>query len=420
MKRIAVLCAAALLSAPCAWSAEAKPTEKEPEPSFTAPAIQMRFNPFFPGREPETPGSRARTSRLQIPRANRGEPMSITIPRKGGTTLQAEAKGRRLLTVDVNGDKRYSGKAENLNLSQAGYFGPTHAVVKWPDGTRNYYGFVVYPPPKGSTSTEHYLERYCAMVGKVGTTPVQLIDDNSNGLYNEYGVDVIIIGKKPPVLLGKMAILGGELHHMKVSPAGHKLYLAKYLGKTGKVDLLSGYKAPMGVKLRSVALKSGDKVFDCLGDKKTPKVSIPEGKYELSSAMVGRSTFNVAVLPGRMEALEIKGGVPPAELKWGAPFTIGFKSQSKIMGITLTEIGLYGAGGEMYLTPKEKPPVAIVYKGTMPVHRGTLKYRPDGTLDDFFFDPRKSGNYTIEILQRSAVFGKVTSGKVKVKYDKAF
>ena len=418
MRKKVSLCVVALAVSAGAWAGATKP--KEPEPSFTAPPVKLVFQLFGPGRQPQTPGKISGASRRMLDRKPWNEPLKMVIPEKGGVTILAETKGNRFLAIDVDGDKRYKGPLENLNLGRSGHFGPTQAVCKWPDGTRMYYGFVIHPPPRGATEARYELERAGAMMGRAQGKIVQLIDDNSNGLYDEYGTDVIVVGKRPPVYLGKMVILGGVLHHMKVTPAGHRLFLAKYQGVTGKADMVSGYKPPKGAKLASAALKMDEKSFDVVtGDKETA-VSVPEGSYELSTGLVKKFNYEVPIVTGKMKPVAVKAAVGAAVPKWGAPFRIDFTTESKIMGLTIKDAGIYGSGGELYLTPKEPAPFVIVYVGGRPVFRKQMEYGADGKLREFFFDPKRSGTFQVEIVHQSPLFGKLSSGKRDATFSKKF
>jgi len=420
MRRHAAMCLVSVLLAGSAWGAASTKTPPEPQVSFDRPPAEFTYQPFMKGREPQTPGVLASTSRRELDRKASDQPLKILIPAKGGTTILADSNRRSTMFVDVDGDKKYRGKQENLNLGREGYYGPTHAVIKWPDGTRMYYGFVIYPPPRDSSGGRYNIERYGAMTGKLEGEIVQIVDDDSNGMYDDYGTDVIIVGKKPPVYLGKMIMLKGELYHLKVSPAGHRVYLAKYKGKTGKVDLLSGYKAASGFKLVSAAIKEGTRSFDALGDAKNPVVAVPEGKYELATGAVRKFNIDVPIVTGNMKPVEIKAGVPAAVPKWGKPFKLDFKVESKIMGITLSEVGIYGAGGEKYLTPKDPPPFVVISGGGRSIPPKQMTYGPDGQLAEFFFDPQRSGNYQVLVIQQSKVFGRLSSDKKPVRFVKKF
>jgi hypothetical protein len=393
----------------------------EAVPSFSDPPAKFTFQPFVKGVEPQTPGSRSRSARRLLEPKPWNGPLKVVIPEKGGATILAEMKGLRLLAIDVDGDQMYKGPMENLNLDEAaGRYGPTMAIVKYPDGVKMYYGFHVYPPPQGSTDGRWAVERAGAMAGKLAGENVLLIDDNSNGVYDDYGVDCIVIGTKPPAPLGQMLLLGGEVCHLKVSPAGTQVFLAKYAGKTGKLDLASGYSPPPGTKLASAVVAAGTKCFDLAADEKNPAAAIPEGTYELASGSLRKPGMEVPMLKGRMQPIEVKADAAAAAPKWGAPFTVDFKADSKILGITITEVGIYGAAGELYLTPKEPAPTVTVYAGGRAVHRAQMKYAADGRVEQFYFDPQASGKFEVEIAAQSAVFGKVTSGKREVVYEKKF
>ena len=58
------------------------------------------------------------------------------------------------------------------------------------------------------------------MVGSVEGVPVQLIDQNNNGVFNEIGIDAMVVGSgKSAAFLSKIVNLKGQLFEFEVDPA---------------------------------------------------------------------------------------------------------------------------------------------------------------------------------------------------------
>jgi hypothetical protein len=187
------------------------------------------------------------------------------------------------------------------------------------------------------------------MVGKLGETKVQLLDQNGNGRYDDYGEDAMIVGRgKHATWLSKAVSVAGKLYAIDVSPDGSRLSWKPFAGETGTLDL-SGCETK--AKVLSVVVRSLDGRYSFDMAKARGATVVPAGSYRIETGEIGLGTNRLKVGPGRMESIVV-GKDAAAEVAWGGPVTAEFRvyRQGDQVGMKPSDVWYFGRSGEQYHT----------------------------------------------------------------------
>ncbi|MFH1230451.1 MAG: hypothetical protein V1709_03025 [Planctomycetota bacterium] len=176
-----------------------------------------------------------------------------------------------------------------------------------------------------------YYQRACYMTVKTPLENFTVIDDNNNGYFNDYGKDAIIIGTagKQAVPLSSIIMVKGKYYNLQVESVleipkdaknipnytGMVLILTPYNGDTGKIDIMSNFKAPKDSPQTAIIRRDND-AFLQLTNKGS--VVVPTGNYYLVSAVLNK---RVHVRGGdkTLGKVEKDKTLLP---KWGSPFKL--------------------------------------------------------------------------------------------------
>lgn len=272
----------------------------------------------------------------------------IGIPHNGADGFKSEKVGQLKLEVDTNDDGRLDkdvkGSAGFLKLqSRAGGESFQYAVRFRFEGDKFEY----------STS--------CAMSGKVGGVLIKLIDQNHNGVYDDFGQDAMIVGSgKGASLLSRVVNLDGALYELEVEADGSQVRCTPYTGETGELDVKSEFESNGKLIAAVFGKDSGDVYFNPARSNKP--LLVPAGEYEFVSGFVAQGAETVQMRGGKMSPLQVKpGGTRTVE--WGGPLVAEFdyrKDGEEI--IVQPNVAFYGRMGEEYHTfaPNAKSPKIIV------------------------------------------------------------
>jgi hypothetical protein len=187
-----------------------------------------------------------------------------------------------------------------------------------------------------------------AMVGMIGETKVQLIDQNNNGRYDDFGEDAMIVGRgKYATFLSRAMNVAGVLYEVAVAEDGSSLDLTPFDGDSGTLDMRS--KLDTKGKLLSAIVKSrdGDFSFDLATFRRG--VTVPAGTYDLYSAKLGLGKAEAYIRPGRMAAVEVAAS-ETASVVWGGPVKGEFKYVRKGDQVAFSpdDVTYFGGAGEEY------------------------------------------------------------------------
>ena len=195
-----------------------------------------------------------------------------------------------------------------------------------------------------------------AMVGEVLGTRVQIIDQNLNGRFDDYGSDAMIIGRgKSASYLSKVASVNGELYEFNVAADGSKLSFSPYEGKSGELAL----DMALGCKVLSLVLRSRDGLVSTAINRSEASVTLPAGEYFLHSGSLALAGNRVKVKQGRSPSVTVEEG-KPAKLSLGGEVRAEFayQRQGRQFGFAPDKIWYFGKAGEEYydLEPLGKSP----------------------------------------------------------------
>lgn len=274
--------------------------------------IRLRFMVTAPSRMPPTATwpTKASFRRVEIPRdAKRYRKVKLSflpLPKKGLASKIAFRIAGSRFNCDLNGDGKFSGPNElPTERSADGTTGPIVVSAAWPgdDNGRGRYAFYVWKYFTGGkirtsrnerpTKTNKYagfaFSRGCLMTGRgVGGT-ITLIDDDTNGRYDDWGRDALVFNgtAQPlsPVIL--LPTTGGEKTAaepwcLRVSQSGRIVILGRRPGSTGILASASP-APPVGGRWRFLVVASKYGFFELSRFEKRA-VSLPPGKYRLYAA----------------------------------------------------------------------------------------------------------------------------------------
>lgn len=199
------------------------------------------------------------------------------------------------------------------------------------------------------------------MSGKIGGETITLIDQNNNGVWNEIGVDAMIIGKgNSASFLSRIVNLGGELFLFEASENGADMAITPYEGDAGNLNGVAGYESKG--KLTHAVFVSGDgKVsFDLAGAKNG--MLVPAMDYHLVSGFVEKGSEKVKIRRGDMRSITVKNGVDRV-VEWGGPLSMEFDHfRNSPEEVTVNLPSFYGKSKEEYYDfyPGGKSPSIIV------------------------------------------------------------
>lgn len=200
-----------------------------------------------------------------------------------------------------------------------------------------------------------------AMTGKVNGVGVKVIDLNTNGVYNEYGVDAMVVGGgKSASYLSKVLNLKGELYSFEISKNGRTVKIDPYDGESGTLDLRSKFRSKGKLVSVVVSDESGAVSFNLAGAKGGMKV--PVGKYSISGGLAKKGGESAQVKSGRMPAMNVEVN-NKFVLDWGGPVKADFTYS--VLGEQITvkpDVKYYGKAGEEYFNwnPDAKSPKIFV------------------------------------------------------------
>ncbi len=274
--------------------------------------------------------------------------------------------------------------------------------------------------------------RACHLEGELNGKKFFLVDDNSNGAYNEFGVDSLYMKGADPCFLGKMMRLGDTIYEVRVPDLlGKEVKFRPYEGETGSIKVTwKGKVAPSFLFVRGI---EGD-VFNAVFALDTKSaIEVPVGKYKFYFGMVqsgkGRNVTSAEIREGRSKSFEVEAG-GTAEIALGSPFEYAFKvtSGEDAYLIRGRDLELYGASGELYtrffgqvILPKlqvKRQGGGMVAKGSMRLVEFEDRLRDFWSVwfpKDFEIDKSKAGRnakFSAKFTASSKLLGSIKSDYV--------
>jgi hypothetical protein len=183
----------------------------------------------------------------------------------------------------------------------------------------------------------------CAMVGTVAGVPIQLLDLNNNGRFDEVGTDGILVGKgKAVAFLSKVISYNTRLYNLTVK--GVTVSTTPYAGEAGSINLTSGFQSRG--KLQSAIISDGNNSYNVAG---LSSLTVPVGDYKVVSGFVGKGPASAQIRAGKMAAIRVKDG-EMTKLNWGGKVLAEFTCSMEGDKVTVAPANLhyYGRAGEEY------------------------------------------------------------------------
>ena len=264
---------------------------------------------------------------------------AIWLPHSRGETFAAEVDGLSL-RVDTDGDGR---------LDEV-FKGVEHHVVlrsKRPDGTP--FAYALRVRTTGSTDTFTYTSSG-AMVGTVEGVPIQVVDQDNDGVFNEVGVDAIVVGPgRAASFLSRVVNLNGRLFELELDAAGRNAKTTPYTGPSGVLDLRPGLRVVGTLASAVVSDLAGSLSFEV--GTSARGVRVPTGVYVFSGGLATKGAEVGRLRAGQMRPMVVEADATTT-LAWGAPLRCEFSATRLGDKVTIGRaVRYFGRAGEEWIPP---------------------------------------------------------------------
>lgn len=252
-----------------------------------------------------------------------------------------------------------------------------------------------------------------AMVGAIGETKLQFIDQNLNGSFADFGEDALVVGyDRAASLLSQVVSIDGSLYSIDVAADGSSFSYEPYSGDSGTLDLTSQFESK--AKLEAVVVASADGKNSFSLAKAKNGLVVPAGEYKLLSGQVVLGDSKATLKGGRAKSFTV-GAKAHQTVAWGGPVKAEFayKRDGETVAFTPWDIWYYGQLGEEYsnfLPLGTSPEFVIADKATGEV---LTTARFPGNCCGFGFRPvvaefKAKGEITITMKGDNWAFGPYT------------
>lgn len=424
-----------------------EPTALKPPPDLARDAaydsvMRLAFQPFRSGLQFCTPTWRGkqRFRSMKKPsasgRADAEATLSIVPTRDPPLKLSFPGKTVR---CDVNGDGKYVGRGEvfSENAGDASY-GPLVVNAQWPppDGTDGKYALFMWKQfsdgsvaldsnfkPEGTASHTHFaIARGGAMQGRLndGVSTVALIDDNTNGRYDDWGLDALVIDGRPQPLGPLVCLRKGGLQYVKAAPSGAILLLGPYAGPVGQLAAQKGFSAPAGLRFAFLLVAGEAGVFELAGFG-ADKAPVPPGRYSFHEGQLAGAGGTVRVQAGALAPVEVPAGDQAQGAgfgEWGAPLKLHAQVSGGLLGVEVKGICITGKGGETYWPQSQNTPVVVFSERGAVLKQEPVPWQADGTWGHVSFDPSREATIDVTIVYGNTPLGALSSESYQVQRGK--
>lgn len=196
--------------------------------------------------------------------------------------------------------------------------------------------------------------RHGYRVGTFQGTQIVLIDDNSNGRYDEVGVDAMIVGRSGFAAFSSGIVsIGGKLYAAAIGPSGSSLTLSPFSEATGKIRIIHDEPA----KLKAAVIKGSNSSFNA-----ADPVVIPVGQYTISWGVFVSGPKRALIRCGE-KAVTVDKDKYNSSVKWGKPYKleINIARSGAKLDVDYGSLKVSGKEGEEYhgFDPAAMPKVTI-------------------------------------------------------------
>lgn len=184
--------------------------------------------------------------------------------------------------------------------------------------------------------------------GTVHGTPIQLIDQNLNGVFGDVGEDAIIVGRGViAAFLSEVTAIDGTLYELSIADGGAEIEFRPFTGATGTLRL---GPCETKAKVLSAVVRSldGRHCFDVASTQEG--LTVPAGTYQLFRGKIGLGENRVDMVAGRSKQFEVTSG-GTTQVSWGGPVRAEFAYRHTGGQVDLSPdaVWYYGAAGEEYV-----------------------------------------------------------------------
>jgi hypothetical protein len=200
------------------------------------------------------------------------------------------------------------------------------------------------------------------MAGSIEGVAIQIIDQNNNGIYNEVGVDAMVVGAgRAASFLSRVVNLKGKLFELDVDAAGSTVKTKPYAGASGTLSVRNGLRLLGDLHAAVVSDATKTVSFEVAGA--TDGLRVPVGAYTFSGGFASKGGDTAKLRAGRMKPLVVEDG-HTASMRWGAPLVAEFDYTRAGDSVTVQpKVMFLGRGGEEWhtLLPDAKSPKLMFY-----------------------------------------------------------
>lgn len=275
----------------------------------------------------------------------------IAIPHRGGAAFATAVDGLSV-GIDTDGD----GRIDTKKKGASGY-----AVLK---GTRvdgESFAYAVRLRVAAAGGSYSYASSG-AMVGTIEGVPVQVIDQNNNGVFNDVGIDAMVIGQGNAAgFLSKVVNLRGQLYELDLDPTGSVATTRPYTGPTGTIDVRSGLKLLGALDAAVVSNPTRTISFEVASSGNG--VLVPVGEYVFSAGFASKGGDTARLASGKMKPFVVEAGARTSP-QWGAPLIAEFGFTRAGEELTVQpNVAFLGRAGERWHTilPDAKSPKLMIF-----------------------------------------------------------
>ena len=332
-----------------------------------------------------------------------------------------------VIWVDLNGDgKPTSGETSPVGLD--GYTEPFTCDLHYSDGTTGEYAFRL----KQVVEKEKYaIVRCMARQFDFKSQHIVLIDDDSNGKYDDVERDCIFVGEAPLTFLGKFIPIGDEFYEILVHDAGTVVEVRAApkmeLGTVNVVDAFHWPQKSQDSKLDVMVIRSADSSFSF--NERRPSMKVPTGAYDLVYGLFERNKEMIFLKKGDKSSFTVNAGDKNVLPKYGGKMTAQVECDSDGQDIYIHKPSFLGEAGEHYFPENFKVVsvwafLAQVYLDQMKIENfqdigGKRRYdvTPEGELKDVVIRRLRdiSEEYQASVEFDSGILGKVI-GKQRFEF----
>lgn len=273
----------------------------------------------------------------------------IPIPHKNGENFAVEAKGTAV-AVDIDGDQK-----TDVTVDADGGVVVLEGTAQ--SGRPFRYSARMNAGMKGWSFTTAG-----AQVGTINGQKVQLIDQNLNGRYDDYGVDAMVVGRTSVAsFLSKVINVDGDLFEIDVAADGNSVSYAPYTGVRGTLDIHGACETKS--KMVAAVVRSTDGRYSFELAKAIEGLKVPAGDYVLHSGAFGLGEGRVNFTQGRSRPMTVAAG-EVSKPRWGGRLSgeFNYARQGGEVSFHPDHVWYFGTAGEQYVnfTPLGKSPIFAI------------------------------------------------------------